>query len=186
MVSLDDLVALVTRGAPTLGSTYPSSSGGVPGSGGTRPSADPSAVESREEASSNTGNISAAIPAARTGPSRGSQPPTPSNSTQPSVLGFSAGAGVRGGDSVAGANASADKMSPWFREQPQGAGGELVRPLPAAVRWAFMCLLDSLFFSVKEPVEGLDRHPAVHALLESLLAVSALPYGIQVAGGGMD
>lgn len=75
--------------------------------------------------------------------------------------------------------------SSWFRDRPEesgagsgggagaagGDGGE--RPLPAGVRWAFMWLLDSLFFNVKEPVEGLDRHPVVHALLENLLAVRA-------------
>lgn len=81
------------------------------------------------------------------------------------------------------------RPSSWFRDQRQGSSmswldgagpgagvsglGVVVRPLPAGVRWVFMCLLDSLFFSVKEPIEGLDRHPAVHALLENVLAVSS-------------
>lgn len=55
-----------------------------------------------------------------------------------------------------------------------GSGGNIERPLPASVRWALMWLLDSLFFTVKEPVEGLDRHPAVHALLESFHAVRVI------------
>lgn len=57
------------------------------------------------------------------------------------------------------------------RRRGGGGGGDGGR-LHGDVRWAFMCLLDSLFFSVKEPVVGLDRHPAIHALLDSLLAVS--------------
>lgn len=84
-----------------------------------------------------------------------------------------------------GANKSAPPsvlphVSTWFRDRPtpRGGGGEgdgvddAERPLPADVRWALTWLLDSVFFSVKEPVEGLDRHPAVHALLENFLAVS--------------
>ena len=71
-------------------------------------------------------------------------------------------------------------VSSWFKDRrtPKGGGGEgdgvddAERPLPADVRWALTWLLDSVFFSVKEPVEGLDRHPAVHALLENFLAVS--------------
>lgn len=85
-------------------------------------------------------------------------------------------------------------VSAWFRSAPtknEGGGegdgvGETERPLPADVRWALTWLLDSVFFSVKEPVEGLDRHPAVHALLENFLAVSlfALQMILALAVGG--
>lgn len=85
-------------------------------------------------------------------------------------------------------------VSAWFRNAPttnedggEGDGvGEAERPLPADVRWALTWLLDSVFFSVKEPVEGLDRHPAVHALLENFLAVSlfALQMILALAVGG--
>lgn len=65
-----------------------------------------------------------------------------------------------------------------LHETGGGNGGEsgmlIPRPLPGDVRWGFMCLLDSLFFSVKEPLESLDSHPAVHALLESFLEVRAV------------
>lgn len=78
---------------------------------------------------------------------------------------------------IPAASVSLPPPSSWFQarlDDEQGAGGVgRERPLPAEVRWAFMWLLDSVFFSVKEPVEGLDRHPSVHALLEDLLAVRA-------------
>lgn len=83
-------------------------------------------------------------------------------------------------------SAAGSATSSWFRDRPAedggsgggdgtgaGEGDASEGPLPSRVRWTFMWLLDSVFFSVKEPVEGLDRHPAVHALLENLLAVRA-------------
>lgn len=77
-----------------------------------------------------------------------------------------------------GTSSAPPPPSSWFRNRPDeprgGVGGREELPLPAEVRWAFMWLLDSVFFSVKEPVEGLDRHPAVHALLQDLLAVRAV------------
>ena len=81
-----------------------------------------------------------------------------------------------------GTEGSSPGVSAWFRNKPDAKGGgegddvvdDAERPLPADARWALTWLLDSVFFTVKEPVEGLDRHPAVHALLENFLAVSAL------------
>lgn len=72
----------------------------------------------------------------------------------------------------AGGAVSSNLGSSTGGRQQGGQGGAKGERLHGDVRWAFMCLLDSLFFSVKEPVPGLDRHSAIHALLDSLLAVS--------------
>lgn len=224
MVSLDDLVALVTSGAPV--DTHGNVSSAPPPPPAPQ---SPTAMDSKEEEKlAESGDSSrltshsgsppevswAAAAAARhavveekkkavmmrgTGAKiQPGQRVTPALFKEPrEVNDRSAAAAARvGGEGYAdpgAAPAGLRRPSSWFRDQRQGSmswldgagvgGVEVMRPLPANVRWAFMCLLDSLFFSVKEPIEGLDRHPAVQALLENVLAVSS-PLVVGDLGGG--
>lgn len=141
MVSLEDLVALITRGPP-------------PGS-----QRRPEFNEYDEKGEVGDADLALA----------GSGAVNPGSERQSGVEVPHALAHDAGFRAPAGPQASS-----WFRARPatEGDDEENTRPLPANVRWVLLFLLDSLFFTVKEPIEGLDRHPVVHALLEYLLIVS--------------
>ena len=206
MVSLEELVSLVTRGTPR--GDYPhggrggggdggggvvvsdtgvgeakarevegaveeskarreevGGGGGGGGGGGDRVQERKQEEQKNQEVSAGNTNIGGASPAA----AAAAAAPDPED--------FSAAAATSGEPPNVLLAGTPPPPSSWFRNRPDdphgGAGPGRERPLPLEVRWAFMWLLDSVFFSVKEPVEGLDRHPSVHAMLEDLLAVRA-------------
>lgn len=170
MVSLEDLVGLVTRGAPAdlIRSSSRANENSTP--------ADQNGDEEKQ----------AGVRAGRPPVARSSSPspthdmaPGVSGSAEPIAVARSSSKPLDKKEEGAESTPVGPTTSSWFTAPSGlgvgvGRGDDSERPLPANVRWAFMCLLDSLFFSVKEPVEGLDRHPAVHALLEHLLAVRSL------------
>lgn len=141
MVSLEDLVALITRGPP-------------PGSQSRPEFNEYDEKDEVGDADPTLAGSGAANP--------GSEPQ--SGAEAPQAPSHDAGVRVAPGP----------QASSWFRARPatEGDDEENTRLLPANVRWVLLFLLDSLFFTVKEPIEGLDRHPVVHALLEYLLTVS--------------
>ncbi len=196
MVSLEELVSLVTRGTPVGDFT----TGG--GEGGVDTGATPGGESKARDADEGVADVgpeggvqevkTADRPSSAGGDARehnqqdsgagdhdddraGVLPPTqpaaqpgrPSSEAGPSPPAPPPG--------LVRAASSTHPPSSWFRSGPDdlGGGARGERPLPSEVRWAFMWLLDSVFFSVKQPVEGLDRHPSVQALLENILAVRA-------------
>lgn len=227
MVSLEELVTLVTRGAPggaLSGRGGDAAAGGavsspeskehevgdgrisvvaetkISGEVGRRNAGDESAEENRaqekddggvkeqkqslpqrqqdsngDNGDENGSSVTATVPGA----------PQSVGAVQSSSASEEPGLPLRGDRLPSNSSLVGASTSSWFRDRTEesgaGSGGGVgaaggdggARPLPAGVRWAFMWLLDSLFFNVKEPVEGLDRHPAVHALLENLLTVRA-------------
>ena len=162
MVSLEGLIALITRGGDPLinrGGPAPPTTDTAPRGNDAVPPTDSSAVDFKEEDEEKGDRLDSS-------PARGR-------------LANVSGSGRPRGDEVRQvssdpAQSEALGVSSWFREHPALKSGdeEAIQPLSSRVRWALLWLLDSLFFSVKEPIEDLDRHPAVHALLEHLLAVS--------------
>lgn len=203
MVSLEEIVSLVTRGTPR--GDFPH---GVDGGGGGDP-----VVSDASAGGAKAGEVDGGVEESKTQPEVGRSvgdgvqehkqqqqlqeeeeehkanehdggrkaPPAAAAASAADPGGFGAAAEEPPPHVLAPGASSTPPPPPssWFRnrpdEPPHGDVGGRERPLPAEVRWAFMWLLDSVFFSVKEPVEGLDRHPAVHALLEDLLAVRILP-----------
>lgn len=166
MVSLEGLVNLISRGTPVEGD-LPVDAANAEG----------------EDTTPRTRLMSP--------PSRPSAPPTMTSPTHDMASKPDVGAArIATSAGPAAVDPTRPTISSWYKETPQakdddsntpgrdqsGRGKEMNRPLPPRVRWAFMCLLDSLFFTVKEPVEGLDRHHAVHTLLENLLVVRAVAF----------